>query len=93
MPSYFDGFFQRKETGVWPELVDVVNLYIRMQTQTRGTGGFDYSAIPVVMDMLRLSKDEEDRSIMFEDFCTLEDEYLTIMAERREKAERERNRR
>lgn len=74
--------------GLWPENLEAINLFIAMQTQLRGTGGFDYSALPPVMDMLGMDK-PESRKTLFEDFRAMESEYLGIMAERREKAERE----
>lgn len=72
---------------MWPENLQAINVYIAMQTQTRMTGGFDYTALPTVMDMIGV--DATDRKSLFEDFRTMESEHLAIMSERREKAERE----
>jgi hypothetical protein len=78
-----DGFVQQRGVEVWPDTLDVVNLYIAMMTQRRETGGFDYSALPTVLDIIGF---DSDRRQLFEDFRTMEDELLTILAENREKA-------
>jgi hypothetical protein len=73
----------QKAIELWPDTVDPANLYIAMMTQRRDTGGFDYSALPTVFEIVGF---DSDRKQLFEDFRTMEDELLTILAENREKA-------
>lgn len=87
MPDFFDGFVTEDPVELWPDTVDPVNLYIAMMTQRRETGGFDYSALPTVFEIVGF---ETNRKQLFEDFRTMEDELLTILAENREIAEAKR---
>lgn len=78
-----DGFVTQRGVEIWPDTLDSANLYIAMMTQRRETGGFDYSALPTVFEIVGF---ESDRKQLFEDFRTMEDELLSILAENREKA-------
>lgn len=79
--------------GLWPSMVDVYNLYIAMQTQQRSTGGFDYSALPAVMDITGIGKDSDEKFQIFEDFRTMENEHLIVLNERREQEAKKAKRR
>ena len=72
-------FGEADETEVWPENWPVLRLFDAMRTQWRvsygGAYGFDYAALPAVMDLLQ----PPDRLWAFEGLRVMEAEALEIM--------------
>lgn len=67
---------------VWPDNLAGVNVLIAMGTQLRfspgsGVSGFDYSALPVVMKLMRLKKKVQAR--VFDDFRVLEEHAIATI--------------
>lgn len=66
---------------VWPDNAMVVAAFIAMGTQWRtgnsGPTGLDYSALPVVMQMLKIP--ESDQSEVFDGVYKMEDAALEKM--------------
>lgn len=70
---------------VWPENVPAVNAFIAMSTQWRtgmaGVTGLDYAALPPVLEMTAVARDEWPD--VFDGVRTMEAEALRLMRIRR----------
>lgn len=66
---------------VWPDNTTSVNVFIAMLTQWRagamGVLGFDYSALPVVLECSEVPRDQWPQ--VFDDIRVMEDEALRIL--------------
>jgi hypothetical protein len=73
--------FEEIAVDVWPENVAALNVFLSMWTQWRvgfsGPYGFDYTALPVVMDLTNIPT--ADRADTFESLRVMEREAVSLM--------------
>ena len=84
LPGALAGSFIDADLDVWPELWPALELFSALCTQWRvgmgGATGLDYTALPVVMDMLEIAP--EDRRERFEEVRVMERAALEVMSEK-----------
>lgn len=76
IPKRVASSFEEEAFGIWPENLPAVTVFIAMGTQWRigvaGVTGLDYTALPVVMEMMEVS----DKKSVFQDIVVMESAAL-----------------
>jgi Phage related hypothetical protein (DUF1799) len=73
---------QDSEVDIWPDVWAPLQIFIALSTQWRvgasGSTGLDYAAVPVVLRMRRVSRDQWES--IFNDLQVMESEALKTMS-------------